>query len=656
MKALHTIFNLRSNMLLLPAIMVMLALTPSLAQAPANDLCANATTLTCGQTVTGSTLNATIDQTPACGLTFPRYGVWFRFVGTGQQVTFSTCNAGTNYDTQLAVYSGTCAALTCVAGNNNDATCATNGRFSRVTINSVFGTTYWVLLTGVLDARGSYTLTTTCVGVPNDLCSGAFAISCGQTVSGTTVGSTNTGNPGTCVTSLSTAGGVWYRLVGNGGSVTLSLCGSAYDTKIGVFTGTCGALACVTGNDDFSGCTATPGGSGLHSQVTFSSAAGTTYYIYVTGFSTAMGNFTLNATCGAPPCGCQNSTPFGTVTAPTLNTTPTTISTCNFATEYATINSAAAGAQYRFTSSNANDWLTVRQGTPGGAVLGCGTTPLTVTTTAAGPLYLHINTNASCGTATGCRTTTVQCLSCPTPPPPPGCTTATPLNCGGSVTGSTVGIASAPVPTCGTTLNSAGGVWHTLFVPNSGSVTVTTCNAGSNYDTKLGVFSGSCTGLVCVGGNDDATCPFSALRSRVIFNAVGGTTYLVYVTGFGAGVGTYEVSATCPVTLTAPTPGAASMLGDFVGLPEGNLIVGNVFPNPLSGNTANIRVESPKETEAIVRFMDQMGREVMAMESDLFVGENLLQLNIGRLPAGTYFVMIQVEGQVIPRRLVIPRA
>ena len=97
---------------------------------------------------------------------------------------------------------------------------------------------------------------------------------------------------GTCGTALSTAPGVWYQFVGDGSTVTLSLCGSSYDTKIGVFRGTCAALVCVTGNDDF---------CGLQSQVTFTANAAVTYYILVTGFSTATGNFTLTRTC-APAC------------------------------------------------------------------------------------------------------------------------------------------------------------------------------------------------------------------------------------------------------------------------------------------------------------------------------------------------------------------
>jgi hypothetical protein len=85
---------------------------------------------------------------------------------------------------------------------------------------------------------------------------------------------------GTCGTPLNTANGLWYQFVGDGSPVTMSLCGSSFDTKIGIFTGTCTALVCVGGNDDF---------CGLQSQITFNTNAGFTYYILVTGFNALNG-------------------------------------------------------------------------------------------------------------------------------------------------------------------------------------------------------------------------------------------------------------------------------------------------------------------------------------------------------------------------------
>ena len=109
---------------------------------------------------------------------------------------------------------------------------------------------------------------------------------------------------------------------------------------------------------------------------------------------------------------CTNASQFGTVTAPT-NTSPVTITTCAFAGEYSTINGAVAGSTYLFNATGgASNYITIRQGTPGGTVLGFGTPPLSVTCTSSGPLYLHYNTNAACGTDGSCHTGTITCTSC----------------------------------------------------------------------------------------------------------------------------------------------------------------------------------------------------------------------------------------------------
>jgi len=252
-----------------------------------NDLCTGAIALPCGGSVSGTTVGATTDAVPTCVTTLNTApGIWYTFVGNGAPNTLSTCT-GTTYDSKIGVFSGTCAGLVCVTGNDDFC-----GLQSSVTFNATLGTTYYVLVTGFGTATGAFTLTRTTV-LPNDLCTGAITINCGQTITGSTAcGATTDVAAGTCVTSLNTAPGVWYTFVGDASPVTLSLCGSSYDTKIGVFTGTCTGLVCVTGNDDF---------CGLQSQVTFPTNGGFTYYVLVTGFGSATGTFTLTRTC-APPC------------------------------------------------------------------------------------------------------------------------------------------------------------------------------------------------------------------------------------------------------------------------------------------------------------------------------------------------------------------
>lgn len=122
----------------------------------------------------------------------------------------------------------------------------------------------------------------------NDKCSGVTTLSCGSSISGATTYATSTNDPTTtCVTSPG-APGVWYKVIGNGKIMTASLCGSSYDTKIQIYSGSCSNLTCVTGNDDT---------CSVQSLATWLSSNGITYYIFVYGYSDNVGDFQLDITC-----------------------------------------------------------------------------------------------------------------------------------------------------------------------------------------------------------------------------------------------------------------------------------------------------------------------------------------------------------------------
>src|SRR5690606_19836939 len=70
-----------------------------------------------------------------------------------------------------------------------------------------------------------------------------------------------------------------------------------------------------------------------------------------------------------------------------------------------------AGNTYS-VSNSCGGYVTVRSGTSGGPVVANGNAPLTFTATVNGIHYVHWNTNASCGTASNCCTTTITCTSC----------------------------------------------------------------------------------------------------------------------------------------------------------------------------------------------------------------------------------------------------
>jgi hypothetical protein len=88
-------------------------------------------------------------------------GLWYSFVGTGTDVTFTTCN-GPVFDSEIAVYSGTCSTL--ILEDNNDDACA--GNRSTVTIPTTIGTDYYIYVGSYSSwsSGGAYELDVICSG------------------------------------------------------------------------------------------------------------------------------------------------------------------------------------------------------------------------------------------------------------------------------------------------------------------------------------------------------------------------------------------------------------------------------------------------------------------------------------------------------------
>ncbi|RMH02351.1 MAG: hypothetical protein D6706_00255, partial [Chloroflexi bacterium] len=292
--------------------------------APANDLCTGAIPVTCNSMVTGNTQFATTADNPAsdCGVSITSPALWYVFTGTGDAVTLSTCSPNTDFDTKIHVFTGSCGALTCFNANDDDFNCPTDIFQSTVTFNSVFGVNYYILVSGFGSETGNFELSVSCSQVPpNDACANAITIGCDTTISGSTVGANIDVAP-VCQPDI-TSPGVWYHFPGNGDFITVSTCDQAsFDTKITVYSGACGSLTCVGGNDDGSGC------SGFTSEFAFQSQAGVDYYILVHGFGSATGTFDLTLSC-APPC---VPVPSNDDCANAVTLTP--IATCTGATNY----------------------------------------------------------------------------------------------------------------------------------------------------------------------------------------------------------------------------------------------------------------------------------------------------------------------------------
>ena len=134
---------------------------------PANDLCANAIALTCGQPVTGTTLYSTDtdDPTGNCTENIDGGGVFYSIMGTGNNITLSTCNTATNFDTELFLFTGSCGNYVCVRGND-DAPCAAHVGSSTLTFASRVGVRYLVFVSGFGNSQGRFVLNANCVQPP----------------------------------------------------------------------------------------------------------------------------------------------------------------------------------------------------------------------------------------------------------------------------------------------------------------------------------------------------------------------------------------------------------------------------------------------------------------------------------------------------------
>jgi hypothetical protein len=67
--------------------------------------------------------------------------------------------------------------------------------------------------------------------------------------------------------------------------------------------------------------------------------------------------------------------------------------------------------------------------------------------------------------------------------------------------------------------------------------------AGSDFDTIVGVYTGSPGSLTQVGCVDDVSDPAFSLQGRITVDTVAGATYYVQAGGFGGSTGRLQVVA-----------------------------------------------------------------------------------------------------------------
>jgi hypothetical protein len=128
---------------------------------PVNNLCANATALTCGTTaMAGTTVGANtssfIQLTGACGM--GENGVWYTFVGDGNSTTISTTTTG--FDQQMNFMTGSCGTYTTIKCQDGTSGSGTES----YTFTTVSGTTYYVYVAYYVSGTttGTFTISRSC--------------------------------------------------------------------------------------------------------------------------------------------------------------------------------------------------------------------------------------------------------------------------------------------------------------------------------------------------------------------------------------------------------------------------------------------------------------------------------------------------------------
>ena len=620
------------------------------------ERCSNAKLITFG-VHSGSTTGLTSDLLGRrlCSVTISSPGVWYRVVGTGGELTVHTCNPATNFDTILAVFRGDCNYLRCVGQDDDDYSCGYSGQHSSFSWNSVVGVQYFVLVFGDWERQGDFDLTYSdsssapspqpsqslapTVFVPGERCSNAKLITFGVHSGSTTGLTSDLLGRRLCSVTISSPG-VWYRVVGTGGELTVHTCNPAtnYDTAIAVFRGGCDYLRCVGRDDDDYSC----GYSRHRSSFSWNSVVGVQYRVLVFGDDTSQGDFDLTysdsssapspqpsqslaPTVFVPGERCSNAkfiTPgvhYGSTTGLTVDPSAAspcwrtisspgvwyrvvgiggvlTVHTCNPTTNFDTALVVFRGdcEDLECVGRDDDDFACGYSGQHSSfswdSVVGVQYFVLVHGMRGhQGDFGLTYSASSSAPSAQPSQSLSPTVLV-----PGDRCSIASIIT-PGVYYGSTMGLMVDPQEASPCTWKiSSPGVWYRV-VGTGGEVTVHTCNPTTNFDTSIAVFRGDCDVLKCVRPKGhDYSCGYNAHSSSLSWDSVAGVEYHVLL--FGDDTSQGDFGLTYSASSLAPSPQPSQSLAPTVFVPGHRCSFATLLtPGVYYGSTTGLRVD-PSET------------------------------------------------------------
>ena len=469
-------------------------------------------------------------------------GVWFSFTNNfAAQLTFST--AGSNFDTSLVVIGGLCENFGCAGSNATQSV-----QSPTVSVCAPAGLSFFLFVGGSAeDTVGNYTLTvsvspvSTCI-LPGSSCSSAIEkslLSNSEFIySGTTSLLLNN-----AVEECDNAAyqGYWYHFSNDfTADFTISTDGSSFDTVLVAYSGSCGNLVCKQSNDDF---------FFLYSQLSFCAAPGE-FYVFVGGVHPrAVGDYFLHVSnaetlsCVLPSSVCEQAEPVTLIASNTVTVSgATTLPIGNSFSECGS--TAKNGYWYTFTNPFFSEVVVTAESTYYSALVvlsgSCDTFTCeasienrndystTISFCAAADIsYFVFNGGAGSSEVgsyslaftsyprTSCDLTGVDCFDANT-------VTLASVDDSKSFVSYSSSALQIELSTCPSLDVLYHGIWYRFR--NSFSSQITVSSAGSDFNTVLAIYAGSCSQPQCLSSNIGSSLTFCASSAINYYVVVGGFT------------------------------------------------------------------------------------------------------------------------------------
>ena len=408
----------------------------------------------------------------------------------------------------------------------------------------------------------------------------------------------------------------WSWTAPTSGTATIDTYGSDYDTTLGVYTGSAvNSLTQIAANDD--------NGGTLQSAVSFSCVGGTTYYISVNGYTINEGAITLHVAMTTPPPyndNFANAIPVYSTAAATETYTGTNFGATQESGEpLNTTTGFGSGGHSVWWSWTAPGTGTATIDTYGsnfdttlGVYTGSAVNALTQVAAdddAGGTLQSAVSFSAVAGTTYYISVNgyyynegsiNLDVAEAVAPPGNDAFVNRYTISASPGAPGTATGNNAAATQESGEPLNTGGSgghsIWWTWTASVSTSVTIDTY--GSNFDTTLGVYTGSAANaLTLVAADDDSN---GTLQSSVTFTAVAGTAYQILVDGYSL----HEGNVTLHVTQSYVAPTITSFSPTSGPIGRSVTITGSGFTGTtavaFNGTAASYAVNSDTQITATV--------------------------------------------------------